>query len=169
LDQAGEDMGMSAPKILFPTNFSPSARARFEEAVSSAKTRHATLLVLHVEKSQTATDWAIGRERLEPSIELVERMLQEFNPRDPIVPVLYRFAIGDPAAEILRVADEEQVELIVMGTRRRGRWPALPTSSVVKAVIRRAKCPVTSYRDLMRVPVSVRRENRELNSRRQPA
>jgi nucleotide-binding universal stress UspA family protein len=160
---------MSAPKILFPTNFSPSARDRFEEAVSLAKVRHATLLVLHVEESKTATDWAIGRERLEPSIELVERMLKEFTPGDPIVPVLYRFAIGDPANEILRVADEEQVQLIVMGTRRSKRWPALPTSSVVKAVVRRAKCPVTSYRALMRVPVSIRRGNRDPKARRQRA
>ena len=136
---------MRAPRILFPTDFSPSARPRLAEAVSLAKARHATLLILHVQQSKTAADWSQRHDRLEPSIELVERMLNELAPNDPTVPVLYRFSIGDPATEIVRVADEERVELIVIGGTRRGRFSTLRTGSVSKAVVRRAKCPVIVY------------------------
>jgi universal stress protein A len=136
---------MKAPKILFPTDFSPSARLRFAEAVALAKARHSTLLILHVQGSRTAVDWARQHDRLEPSIELVERMLNELATNDPAVPVLYRFSIGDPATEIVRVANEERVELIVIGGTRRGRFLTLTTGSVSKAVVRRAKCPVIVY------------------------
>ena len=136
---------MKAPKILFPTDFSPSARLRFAEAVALAKAWHSTLLILHVQESRTAVDWARQHDRLEPSIELVERMLNELATNDPTVAVLYRFSIGDPATEILRVADQERVELIVMGGKQPGRFPTLTTRSVSNAVVRRAKCPVVVY------------------------
>jgi nucleotide-binding universal stress UspA family protein len=136
---------MKAPKILFPTDFSPSARLRFAEAVALAQARHSTLLILHVQVSRTAVDWARQHGRLEPSIELVERMLNELATNDPSVPMLYRFSIGDPATEIVRVADQERVELIVMGGIRRGRFLTLTTGSVSDAVVRRAKCPVIVY------------------------
>jgi nucleotide-binding universal stress UspA family protein len=136
---------MSAPKILFPTDFSPSAQARLGEAVSLAKARRAMLLVLHVQEFKTSVDGRLRSGRLEPSIELVERMLNELAPSDPSVPVLYRFSIGDPATEIVRVAGEERVELIVMGGKRRGRFLRLPTGSVSESVVRWAKCPVIVY------------------------
>jgi nucleotide-binding universal stress UspA family protein len=136
---------MNAPKILFPTDFSPSARLRFAEAVALAKARHSTLLILHVQESKALDDWARQHDRLEPSIELVERMLNELATNDPTVSVLYRFSIGDPATEIVRMADQERVELIVMGGKRHGRFLTLSTRSVSNAVVRRAKCPVIVY------------------------
>jgi nucleotide-binding universal stress UspA family protein len=136
---------MKAPKILFPTGFSPSARLRFADAVALAKARHSTLLILHVQESKTLDDWARRHDRLEPSIELVERMLNDLASNDPTVAVLYRFSIGDPATEILRVADQERVELIVMGGKQPGRFPTFSTRSVSKAVVRHAKCPVIVY------------------------
>ncbi len=143
--EMGEDERMNAPKILFPTDFSPSARLRLAEAVALAKAWRSTLLILHVQESKTAVDWARRHDRLEPSFELVERMLNELATNDPAVPVLYRFSIDDPATEIVRVADQERVELIVMGGKRRGRFLTLTTGSVSDTVVRRAKCPVIVY------------------------
>jgi nucleotide-binding universal stress UspA family protein len=50
--------------------------------------------------------------------------------------------IGNPAAEINQVADNWQADLIVMGSRGRGRLAHLVLGSVAEAVIRQSKCPV---------------------------
>ncbi|HUH00842.1 MAG TPA: universal stress protein [Kofleriaceae bacterium] len=50
--------------------------------------------------------------------------------------------IGDPAAEILRLADEVHADLIVAGTHGRTGLQRLLLGSVAEAVTRRARCPV---------------------------
>ncbi|MEX0801511.1 MAG: universal stress protein [Dehalococcoidia bacterium] len=49
---------------------------------------------------------------------------------------------GDPADEILRLAQEEDCELIVMGRRGRGAVAKLLLGSVSDKVVRAAACPV---------------------------
>jgi nucleotide-binding universal stress UspA family protein len=51
--------------------------------------------------------------------------------------------IGDPKEEIVRVADEEKVNVIVIGYHGKGLLERiLEMGSTAKAVIRNAKCPV---------------------------
>lgn len=49
---------------------------------------------------------------------------------------------GQPAEEILRVAREEAVDLIVMGTHGRTGLPHILFGSTAEAVVRGAPCPV---------------------------
>ena len=49
---------------------------------------------------------------------------------------------GDPAEEILRAAGIVHADLIVMGTRGRGRVAQALMGSVASAVIHKARCPV---------------------------
>jgi nucleotide-binding universal stress UspA family protein len=53
---------------------------------------------------------------------------------------------GKPAAEIVQYADEERVDLIVMGTDGDGGLSRLLTGSVAERVIRTAHCPVVTVR-----------------------
>jgi nucleotide-binding universal stress UspA family protein len=54
--------------------------------------------------------------------------------------------MGDPAGEIVRIADEEAAEMIVMGTHGRSGMVRMLMGSVAEAIVRRAPCPVLVYR-----------------------
>jgi nucleotide-binding universal stress UspA family protein len=62
------------------------------------------------------------------------------------VPVQVNVAVGTPAEEILRVAREEKVDLIVMGTHGRTGLRHLLLGSVAEEVTRHAPCPVFTVR-----------------------
>jgi len=58
-----------------------------------------------------------------------------------------RFARGDPAEQILRVANEIHADLIVMGTHGRTGLERLLMGSVAEQVLRQAPCPVLTVRN----------------------
>jgi nucleotide-binding universal stress UspA family protein len=51
-------------------------------------------------------------------------------------------AVGDPAAEIVRIAEEQGVDQIVMGTHGRGALGSLFLGSVAQRVVHLSKVPV---------------------------
>jgi len=51
-------------------------------------------------------------------------------------------AHGDPAAEIVRVAEERDVDLIVISSHGRTGLGRIIFGSTAEAVVRRARCPV---------------------------
>lgn len=55
-------------------------------------------------------------------------------------------AIGDPAKEIVSLAEQTRPDLIVMGTRGRSEMQSLLLGSVSEKVLRHAPCPVTVVR-----------------------
>jgi nucleotide-binding universal stress UspA family protein len=55
-------------------------------------------------------------------------------------------AEGDPAAEIIRAAQETGAELIVMGTHGRTGLQRLLMGSVAEQVLRKASCPVLTVK-----------------------
>jgi nucleotide-binding universal stress UspA family protein len=76
----------------------------------------------------------------------LEVALHRFRPPDRAVPVEYRLAEGDPAREILHLAEESSPTLIVMGTHGRTGLGRLLLGSVAEQVLRRAPCPVVTVR-----------------------
>ena len=56
--------------------------------------------------------------------------------------------MGDPAAEVVRIAEEESAEMIVMGTHGRTGLTRLLMGSVAEAIVRRSPCPVLTYREV---------------------
>ena len=54
---------------------------------------------------------------------------------------------GNPAKEIVRIAEEDKVDLIVMATHGGGGWHHLVMGSVAEKVIRHAPCPVYAVRE----------------------
>jgi len=63
------------------------------------------------------------------------------------VPGRAKVAVGKPPDEILRVAREEGMDLIVMGTHGRTGLRHVLLGSVAEAVVRAAPCPVLTIRD----------------------
>ncbi|MFM8734281.1 MAG: universal stress protein [Pirellulales bacterium] len=137
-----------AKTILFPTDFSTASDAAIEHAATLATSSGATLLILHVEEPPLAYG---GGELYygipEPDSERIRKMLDDVRPKDPAVPCTHRLTMGDPASEIVRIAAEEGVEMIVLGTHGRTGVTRFLMGSVAEAVVRRAPCPVLVYRE----------------------
>jgi nucleotide-binding universal stress UspA family protein len=73
-------------------------------------------------------------------------MLDQLLPSESDVQCERRLLMGDPATEIVALAEEENVDLIVMGTHGRTGIKRLLMGSVAEAVVRRASCPVFTYK-----------------------
>lgn len=144
---------MNAKKILFPTDFSHTGDAALEMATSLARDTGATLLIVHVEESPNV--YAGGEFYYgipNPPTDELRRMLEEVKPTDPAVPYEHRLMTGDPAATIVRLADDEGVDMIVMGTHGRTGILRMLMGSVAEAIVRRANCPVLTYKHPSKTP-----------------
>jgi nucleotide-binding universal stress UspA family protein len=138
---------MNIHKILFPTDFSHTGDAALAMATALARDSGAKLLIVHVEEPPVAYG---GGEMYygmaDPATEDLRKMLHDIVPPDPAIAYEHRLVTGDPAAAIARLSDEEGVDLIVMGTHGRTGLTRLLMGSVAEAVVRRAKCPVLTYK-----------------------
>jgi universal stress protein A len=54
---------------------------------------------------------------------------------------------GNPAKEIVRIAEEDKIDLIVIATHGHAGWHHLVMGSVAEKVIRHAPCPVFAVRE----------------------
>ncbi|MFM7108649.1 MAG: universal stress protein [Planctomycetaceae bacterium] len=139
---------MPAKTIVFPTDFSTASDAALVHAEALAKSSGARLLIVHVEEPPLAYGGGELYYGLpEPDSERILKMLEDVRPKDPAVPFTHRLTMGDPAGEIVRLATEEQAEMIVLGTHGRTGVVRMLMGSVAEAIVRRAPCPVLVYRE----------------------
>jgi nucleotide-binding universal stress UspA family protein len=138
---------MNAKKILFPTDFSTCSDAGLAQATALARDAGARLLIVHVEEPPAAYG---GGEMyygiMEPDNTALVKMLEAVVPDDPTVAYEHRLLSGDPATRIVELAEEEHCDLIVLGTHGRTGFKRLLMGSVAEAVVRRAKCPVLTFK-----------------------
>lgn len=138
---------MKASKILFPTDFSTVSDSALRYATSLARDSGATLLVAHVEEPAMAYG---GGEMyygvLYPDTDALKKMLEEVKPTDPAVACEHWLLTGTPAEEIVRLAEQEHVDLIVMATHGRSGLKHLLMGSVAENVVRKASCPVLTFK-----------------------
>jgi nucleotide-binding universal stress UspA family protein len=138
---------MNAKKILVPTDFSTSTKAALELAATLARDSGATLLIAHVEEPPTAYgggEFYYGLE--EPDRDELTKMLHEVVPSNPNVPCQYRMITGDPAHAIVKMAEEEDADMIVMASHGRTGLTRLLMGSVAEMVVRHAQCPVLTVK-----------------------
>jgi universal stress protein A len=138
---------MNASKILFATDFSPTSDTALEVATSLARSSGATLIVAHV---NTPLPPYGGEGMMVPLTELdAERGREELNGvkvPDASVPVQRELLLGNPAPEIVNLADKEKADLIVIGSHGRTGLSRLLMGSVAEAVVRLANCPVLTVK-----------------------
>ena len=139
---------MSQKTIVFPTDFSTASDAALVHAAALARQSAARLLIVHVEEPPLAYGGGELYYGLpEPNSERILKMLEDVRPSDPSVPYVHRLTMGDPAGEVVRIAAEENAEMIVLGTHGRTGMTRLLMGSVAEAIVRRAPCPVLVYRE----------------------
>lgn len=139
---------MKAKKILFPTDFSTPSDAALAHATALARDTGATMVIVHVEEPPVV--YGTGEMYYgipNPDTEALKKMLEAVVPTDSDVKYEHHLVTGDPATEIVRLAEEEGVDLIVMGTHGRTGLKRLLMGSVAEAIVRRAPCPVFTYKE----------------------
>jgi len=138
---------MSMKKILFPTDYSHLSDAALRHATTLARENGATLIIAHVEEPPLAYG---GGEMYygipDPDRAEVERMLGEIKPTDSSVPFRHVLLSGDPATEIVKFAADENVDMIVLGTHGRTGLSRVLMGSVAESIVRRAACPVLTFK-----------------------
>jgi universal stress protein A len=138
---------MHAKTILFATDFSAIADQALDYAASLAKADGAKLLIVHVAELPTA--YGAGEMYYgipEPDTDELLRMLHNIVPGNPPVDHEYRLLKGDPAREIVRLAKDDNVDLIVLSTHGRTGLSRVLMGSVAEVVVRRAHCPVLTLK-----------------------
>jgi len=136
-------------RILLPTDFSESAKHALKYAVSFAQEYEAEVLLLHVVET-VAVGYASDLFPV-PMAEVFQeisgyaraelgKLAAEVKGRG--VGVRDMVSQGKPATEILRVAKEEDVDMIVLGTHGKGVLDQALFGSTTERVVRKAPCPV---------------------------
>ncbi len=134
-------------KILFPTDYSDTSNAALRYAVSLAQQSDALLLVIHVEPSSPPVGTVPPPDTTsEEEASLVALLTTVTSAEKKPVSHEFRVLHGDPAIEIVRVAEEEKVELIVMATSGRSGLRRFLLGSVAEAVTRKAPCQVLNLK-----------------------
>ena len=138
---------MKAKRILFPTDLSALADAALRYATSLARDSGATLLIVHVETPPVI----YGGDEMysgvyQADVGEISEMLEKVVPHDPAVKCEHQLLQGDAATEIVRVAEEEKADMIVMATHGRTGLGRILMGSVAEAVVRKAPCPVFTLR-----------------------
>ena len=138
---------MKDRSILFCTDFSRLSDGALPLATMLAREKQADLIVLHVQEPPTAYmagEFYYGP--LEPDKEALNQLLNRVVSADPNVACKHEMALGDPPTEILRVAKDNHVEMIVMSSHGRTGLERILLGSVAEKVVRRAKCPVLIFK-----------------------
>ncbi len=133
--------------IIFPTDFSHTGDAALKLATSLARDRGAKLLIVHVEEPPVAYG---GGELYygvpNPNIDDLKRMLEEVKPTDEGIEYEHRLITGSPSDAIVRLAEEEKADMIILGTHGRTGLSRLVMGSVAELVVRRSPCPVLTLK-----------------------
>lgn len=144
---------MPHKKILLATDYSPAGEQALKVATSLARDTGSRLIIAHVSESELHPVGELFNE--EPKMSPREiAQLEAIQPTASSVEYEHRLLFGEPgsmemvkpADEILKLASEEHVDMIVIGTHGRSGLGRMLMGSVAEHVIRGAACPVVTVK-----------------------
>jgi len=149
-------------KICCPTDFSDPSQEALKSACEMAAHFGAELILVHVvtpipvipiHDDPTSFNLPLYEKEMEQSaLKALTKIQQEKVPQN----IRSRMTViqGDPATQIVSLADTENMDLIIIATHGFTGWRKFMFGSVTEKVIRFANCPVLS----IRVPPQQRQE-----------
>jgi nucleotide-binding universal stress UspA family protein len=135
--------------ILLPTDFSEPAEKARDYGIALAGANEALLHVLYVSEPFPVPDATVNYASIEEPV--TPRVLADVQNRlaqlmkdcgIPASQVVCAARIGNPIVEILKYANEQNIDLIVMGTHGRTGLAHALIGSVAEKIVRTANCPV---------------------------
>jgi acetoin utilization protein AcuB len=160
---SAEYMMPSIKKILYATDLSKNSAYAFFYAVDMAKSHNASIVILHsiepigriIDDSGGGIDVEdtlkkIKKQQQDMDIEEIKKRLQEFCKNTetqigfPCVELVSKILVplGHPVEEILKTADDEGCDAIVLGTHGKGFLEQTFLGSVAGSVLKRTRKPV---------------------------
>ncbi|MFN2577162.1 MAG: universal stress protein [Pyrinomonadaceae bacterium] len=151
---ATEDTGTPAlplRRILLPTDFSGCANYALPYAAAIARAANGIVICINVVEPIVPAVGFAGLAEAMPIGEISEQLEDSAEREMPDVldceelrglAVEEIIAHGDPAAEIVRIANERKVDLIVISSHGRTGLGRILFGSTAEAVVRHARCPV---------------------------
>ncbi|HOI39944.1 MAG TPA: universal stress protein [Methanobacterium sp.] len=141
-------------KILLPTDGSKFAEKAAEHAIWIASRSGAEIIVLNVIETSSlvglpAEDLIVkikemlkeeGRRSLERISEMISKSEEESKTED--VKITLKTEEGSPADSILKTIENENIDLVVMGTSGKHGLDRFLLGSVTEKVVRSSECPV---------------------------
>jgi len=138
---------VSVRQILCPTDFSTCSEHAMDFALSLADRANAAVTALHVIETIEARPELSGAmaELQKRRCDTERRYLEEINAaRAGGSRITNAVTLGRPYLEVLRIAEERAIDVIVMGVRGRGPVDMALFGSTTNHVVRRATCPVVT-------------------------
>jgi nucleotide-binding universal stress UspA family protein len=142
---------MQIHSILLPTDFSECANYALGYAASLARTFGASIICVHVIEPMVPAVGYSGMTEPLPIADIAdqlensaERELPKLGSREEFAGLQVEEVIahGEAAAEIVRVAKDRNVDLIVISSHGRTGLGRILFGSTAEAVVRHASCPV---------------------------
>jgi nucleotide-binding universal stress UspA family protein len=139
-------------KILVPTDFSECSEAAVRYGRALAAAFGASLHLLHVVQDPYTQPWAAEAfpaplgDLLEQWQTQARARLAELVPEPERAATMVAVQVGSPFFEVVRYAEEQGIDLIVIGTHGRGPLGHVLLGSVAERVVRKAPCPVLTVR-----------------------
>jgi nucleotide-binding universal stress UspA family protein len=144
---------MQIKTVLFPTDFSQGARAAMDYAVSLAQDYKAKLILLYVIQDISIAEWYIpssisAADLVEDMQKSAEQEMDKWGSEvGANVAMVERIVTrGVPFVEIIRIAKEQNADLIVIGTHGRTGIDHMLFGSTAEKVVRKSPCPVLTVR-----------------------
>ena len=139
-------------RIVVPTDFSEGASEAWRLAQRVAQRVGSEIILVHVfvepppygDPPSMVAAWHVLVEAEQWVAEELERWADEARKLEITVRTVVR--TGSPSAEIVKLASEEQADLVSMGTHGRSGVSRVLLGSVADRVIRTAPCPVLTVR-----------------------
>jgi nucleotide-binding universal stress UspA family protein len=140
-------------KILYVTDLSKNSAYAFNYAVGMADKNESTIVILHV--VEPLPSFGIGfkdfremveDDRKDKALEEIEKRRKAINQfansdiHKSVSNIIIR--IGDPVEEILKLADEEKYDVIILGIHEKGFLTQTFLGSVCDAVLHRIRKPI---------------------------
>ena len=136
-------------KILFCTDFSDNADFAFDFAIDAAiRNTGCALCLLHVIPEPDAQFWKgyiyeVGDMDAKARADIDAKIDSVYRPRVPAdLPFRVEMRVGAAAKTILEFAEEERVDLIILGRQGRGAFSRWLLGNVAGKVACKAPCPV---------------------------
>ncbi len=143
--------------ILFATDLSKNSAYAFYYAVHMAKRDEAKIVILHAVESHPRMlvsfedfEHKVAKDRWEETVKKFKEQIEDISIKvdtrmgissvDLVSKILIR--LGHPIEEILKAADEEGCDVIVLGTHSKGFLGQTFLGSVSKSVLQRTRKPV---------------------------
>jgi nucleotide-binding universal stress UspA family protein len=137
--------------ILLPTDFSGCSNYALPYAAAIARATKATIVCVHVVEPIVPAVGYTGLAEPMPIADISDQLQDSAERELPRLAECEECAglnveevivHGDPAAEIVRVAEEREVDLIVISSHGRTGLGRILFGSTAEAVVRHASCPV---------------------------